>query len=44
MKAVYIQQQGAVEELVMGELPEPEVGEGEVIVRIHAAALNHLDL
>ena len=44
MKAVYIQQQGDVEELVMGELPEPEVGEGEALVRIHAAALNHLDL
>ena len=44
MKAVYIQEQGSIEQLVFGDLPEPEPGPGEVLVRLHAAALNHLDL
>ena len=44
MKAVYIQEQGGIEQLVFGDLPEPEPGPGEVLVRLHAAALNHLDI
>ncbi|MBI4339461.1 MAG: zinc-binding dehydrogenase [Chloroflexi bacterium] len=44
MKAVFIREQGDVEVLVYGDLPEPEPGPGEVLVRLYAAALNHLDV
>ena len=44
MKAVYIQEQGDIDKLIFGELSEPEPGPGEVLVRVHAAALNHLDI
>ena len=44
MKAVYIQEQGDIDKLVYGDLPHPEPGPGEVLVRLYAAALNHLDI
>lgn len=44
MKAVYFENHGGPEVLKIGERPDPEPGPGEVRVRIHAAALNHLDL
>ena len=44
MKAIYIEEQGGVENMIYGDLPEPTPGPGEVLVRLHAAALNHLDL
>ena len=44
MKAVYIQEQGDIDKLIYGDLPDPEPGPGEVLVRVRAAALNHLDL
>lgn len=44
MKAVYIEEQGDVDKLQYGDLPDPTPGPGEVLVRVHAAALNHLDI
>lgn len=44
MKAVYFTEQGPPEVLKFGELPEPGIGPGEVLVRVRATALNHLDL
>ncbi|MEE9199716.1 MAG: zinc-binding dehydrogenase [Dehalococcoidia bacterium] len=44
MKATYINQQGDVDVLTYGELPEPSAGAGEVLVRVRATALNHLDI
>lgn len=44
MKAVTIESFGGPELVAIAEVPEPEPGPGEVIVRIEAAALNHLDL
>ncbi len=44
MKAVYIQEQGDVDKMLYGDLPDPEPYPGEVLVRLHAAAINHLDL
>lgn len=44
MKAIYFHQHGGLEVLKYGDLPEPEPGYGEVVVRLRAAALNHLDL
>jgi NADPH:quinone reductase-like Zn-dependent oxidoreductase len=44
MRALYLAAHGGVEEVRSGELPTPDPGPGEVLVRIAAAALNHLDL
>ncbi|MSQ21982.1 MAG: alcohol dehydrogenase [Dehalococcoidia bacterium] len=44
MKAMYIQEQGDIGKFIYGDLPEPVPGPGEVLVRLRAAALNHLDL
>ncbi len=44
MKAVTIREHGGPEMLRLEEIPDPEVGPGEVRVRVRACALNHLDL
>jgi NADPH:quinone reductase-like Zn-dependent oxidoreductase len=44
MKAVAINQHGGPEVLKQMELPEPEMAQNEVLVRVRAVALNHLDL
>jgi NADPH:quinone reductase-like Zn-dependent oxidoreductase len=44
MKAVYLTAHGGPEVLIYDELPIPEPGPGEVLVRLTVAALNRLDL
>lgn len=44
MKAVYFEEHGGPEVLKFGDLPDPHPGPGEVLVRLQAVALNHLDL
>ncbi len=44
MKATYLTEQGPPEVLVYGDLPDPEPGRGQVLVRVQAAALNHMDI
>ena len=44
MKAVYITEHGGIDKLVYGDQPEPEVDPGEIMLRVRASALNHLDL
>ena len=44
MKAVRIHEDGGPEVLRYEDAPDPEPAEGEVLVRLHAASLNHLDL
>jgi NADPH:quinone reductase-like Zn-dependent oxidoreductase len=44
MHAVRIHEDGGPEVLVYEEAPDPEPGPGEVVVRLHASALNHLDV
>ena len=44
MKATYTKQQSDIDVLICGELPEPMVNSGEVLIRIGATALNHLDV
>ena len=44
MEAVYIERHGGPEVVVVGQLPVPKPGPGEVRIKIVAAALNHLDL
>ncbi len=44
MKAVYFETHGEIEVLRYGEVPEPQAGPGEVLVRVRACALNYLDI
>jgi NADPH:quinone reductase-like Zn-dependent oxidoreductase len=44
MKAVVINKHGGPEVLEQAELPNPEIAANEVLVRVRAVALNHLDL
>ena len=44
MKAILFDQHGGPEVLRYGEFPTPELGGGEVLVKLRAAALNRLDL
>ena len=44
MKAVVFTQHGGPDVLQYTEVPEPHIRADEVLVRVHACALNHLDL
>ena len=44
MKAARIHQHGGPEQLVVEEVPEPKIRADQVLVRVRACALNHLDL
>jgi len=44
MKAVRFHQHGGPEVLRVEEAPEPQLASGEVLIRVRACALNHLDL
>ena len=44
MKAIFIPETGGPEVLTYGDMPEPEIGAGDLLVRVKAAALNRRDL
>jgi NADPH:quinone reductase-like Zn-dependent oxidoreductase len=44
MKAIRIHEDGGPEVLRYEDAPDPEPGEGEVLIRLRAASLNHLDV
>ena len=44
MRAAFIEQTGPPEAIRVGELPKPEPGPGQVLVRVGATALNPIDL
>jgi NADPH2:quinone reductase len=44
MRAAYIEQTGPVEVIKVGDLPKPEPGPGQVLVKVGASALNPIDL
>jgi NADPH:quinone reductase-like Zn-dependent oxidoreductase len=44
MRAVFFKEHGGPEKLEYGYQPEPTPGSGEALVKVHAAALNRLDI
>jgi zinc-binding alcohol dehydrogenase/oxidoreductase len=44
VKAIRIHEDGGPEVLRYEDVPDPEPGEGEVLIRMRAASLNHLDV
>ena len=44
MKALAFNEHGGLEKLKYQDVPDPKIGPGEVLVRVRACALNHLDL
>ncbi|MCI2430682.1 zinc-binding dehydrogenase [Candidatus Acetothermia bacterium] len=44
MKAIVIREHGGLDKLRLEEIPAPEISEREVLVRVKACALNHLDI
>jgi NADPH:quinone reductase-like Zn-dependent oxidoreductase len=44
VKAVRIHEEGGPDVLVLEEIPDPVAGPGEVLIRLRASALNHLDV
>jgi NADPH:quinone reductase-like Zn-dependent oxidoreductase len=44
MKAAVIYEYGGVEKIQIRDVPEPQAGEDEVVLKVHSAGLNHLDI
>jgi NADPH2:quinone reductase len=44
MRAVVFERNGGPEVLVPGEAPDPQPGDGEVLVRVEAAGVNYMDV
>ena len=44
MKAVVLRETGAPDRLELGEVPDPEPGAGEIVVRVKAAGVNFADV
>lgn len=44
MKAIIFPQHGDLSQVQYAEVPQPEIGPDEVLLQVHAAALNRLDL
>lgn len=44
MKALYFQEHGELDVIRYGEVPDVTAGPGEVLVRVRACAINHLDI
>ena len=44
MKALYFEQHGGLDVIQFGEVAKPTPGNDEVLIRVHACAINHLDI
>lgn len=43
MKAVYIEQYGSVENLIVGDIAKPEIDPDQVLIKVHGAGVNPVD-
>jgi NADPH:quinone reductase len=43
MKAAFIEETGTPEQIIYGDLPDPELGKGQVLVRVGAVSINPID-
>lgn len=43
MKAIYIEQYGNANQLILGELPKPEIADNQVLIKVHGTAVNPVD-
>jgi NADPH:quinone reductase-like Zn-dependent oxidoreductase len=44
VRAVVVREAGGPDVLRLEEAPDPQAGEGEVLVRVEAIGINHIDL
>ncbi|NIO04779.1 MAG: zinc-binding dehydrogenase, partial [Proteobacteria bacterium] len=44
MKALYFEEHGELDVIQYGEVPDPTLNEGEVLLRVRACSINHLDI
>jgi NADPH:quinone reductase len=44
MKAIYVHNPGGAENLIYGELPKPEAGPGQAVVKLAASGVNFIDI
>ena len=44
MKALYFEEHGELDVIQYGDVPDPEIGPGEILIRVGACAINHLDI
>ena len=44
MKALFFKKHGGLEAIQYGDVPDPSPGPNEVLVRVGACAINHLDV
>jgi len=44
MKAIVIKEHGGPDKLRVEDVPEPKYTENEVVLKVHSAGLNHLDI
>lgn len=44
MKAIFFEKHGEIEVLKYADIPDPKASFGEAIIKVHAVALNHLDI
>ncbi|WP_462394550.1 quinone oxidoreductase family protein [Lentilactobacillus parabuchneri] len=43
MKAAYITQNGSAKDIIIGDLPKPQIAEDEVLIKVNAVSVNHVD-
>lgn len=44
MRICVIHKYGGIEELKIEDIPEPKPGPGDVLIKVHSASINHLDI
>ena len=44
MKSVVINEHGGVDKLIFQDMPEPSISQDEVLVKVKACGINHLDI